>query len=336
MEKVSILVPVYKVEQYMERCSRSLFEQSYPNLEYVFVDDCSPDRSIEVLKRVMEDYPERKDAVRIVTHAVNRGVAATRNTSLDHSSGTFLFFLDSDDWLDTNAILSLVRKQSETDADMVWGRRLVHYSKGEAPLPEIDYKSQEQLVLQMMQRTWDHFVTGRLFRRRLFDDHQLRWVEGLDIGEDRYIMALLAYHAQGFTMADDLAYHYERRNDSALTSCRSAQKAFRNNRIELENVQLIEQYFLDKEPVYRQEAARCVLEQLQYNLQAAVAFKDRGEYYRVLETIHHHQGRKKGPCGWIKTRYGYQVMAWQKRRVARFIRKRYAEAVDGCRSGLSR
>ena len=109
MEKVSILVPVYKVEQYMERCSRSLFEQSYPNLEYVFVDDCSPDRSIEVLKRVMEDYPERKDAVRIVTHAVNRGVAATRNTCLDHSSGTFLFFLDSDDWLDTNAILSLIR-----------------------------------------------------------------------------------------------------------------------------------------------------------------------------------------------------------------------------------
>ena len=334
MEKVSILVPVYKVEQYMERCSRSLFEQSYPNLEYVFVDDCSPDRSIEVLKRVMEDYPERKDAVRIVTHAVNRGVAATRNTSLDHSSGTFVFFLDSDDWLDTNAILSLVRKQSETDADMVWGRRLVHYSKGEAPLPEIDFKCQEQLVLQMMQRTWDHFVTGRLFRRRLFDDHQLRWVEGLDIGEDRYIMTLLAYHAQGFTMADDLAYHYERRNESALTSGRSAQKAFRNNRIELENVLVIEQYFLDKEPVDRQEATRCVLEQLQYNLQAAVAFKDRGEYYRVLEMIHHRQGRKKGPCGWIKTRYGYQVMAWQKRRVARFIRKRYAKAVDGCRSGL--
>ena len=336
MEKVSILVPVYGVEQYIERCSRSLFEQSYPNLEYVFVDDCSPDRSLEVLRRVMDDYPERKDAVRIVSHAVNRGVAAARNTSLDHSSGAFVFFLDSDDWLDKDAILSLMRQQSKTDADLVWGRRLVHERKGDYLFPEQVFKSQEQMVLQMMQRTWDQFVTGRLVRRRVFDDHQLRWIEGLDIGEDRYIMSLLAYLVQRFTMVDDLVYHYERRNVSALTSGGDARKVFRNNQVELENVLSLEQFFRDKEPVYRQGCARCVLEQFRYNLQAAVVFKDKGEYYRVLETIHQRQGRKKGPFGWIKSRYGYQVMVRQKNRAVRFLRKRYAKVVDSCRSGLSR
>ena len=336
MYKVSILVPVFGAEQYIERCSRSLFAQSYPNLEYVFVDDCSPDRSLEVLRRVMDDYPERRDAVRIVSHAVNRGVAAARNTGLDHASGSFLFFVDSDDWLDTDAILSLVLQQSKTDAGLVWGRRLVHGCKGEYLFPEQVYESQEQMVLQMMQRTWDHFVTGRLVRRRVFDDHQLRWIEGLDIGEDRYMMSLLAYHVQGFTMVDDLIYHYERRNVGALTSGGDAQKAFRNNRAELENVLSMELFFRDKEPVYRQGCASCISEQLQYNLQTAVVFQDRGEYYRVLETTHQRQGRKKGPCGWIKSRYRYQIMVRQKNRAVRFLRKCYAKVVDGCRSGLSR
>ncbi len=57
--KVSALIPIYNVEAYIERCARSLFEQTYPNLEYVFVNDCTPDRSMDILKRAMEDYPER-------------------------------------------------------------------------------------------------------------------------------------------------------------------------------------------------------------------------------------------------------------------------------------
>ncbi len=65
MYQVSVLVPVYRVDRFIERCARSLFEQTYDNLEYIFVDDCSPDNSIAILRRVMEDYPERKGQVRM-------------------------------------------------------------------------------------------------------------------------------------------------------------------------------------------------------------------------------------------------------------------------------
>ena len=78
---VSILVPVYGVEQYIERCARSMFEQTYPNLEYVFVNDCTPDLSMEVLHKVMMDYPQRKDAVHAINHDRNRGLAAARTES---------------------------------------------------------------------------------------------------------------------------------------------------------------------------------------------------------------------------------------------------------------
>lgn len=67
-KKVSILVPVYGVEKYIERCARSLFEQTYDNIEYIFVDDCTKDRSIEILQKVLEDYPNRKKQVEILHH----------------------------------------------------------------------------------------------------------------------------------------------------------------------------------------------------------------------------------------------------------------------------
>ena len=98
MYLVSILVPVFNVEGYIERCARSLFEQTYSNLEFVFVDDCSPDDSMKILGRIVEDYPIRKDAVRIIRHDHNRGLAASRNTALDNASGFFVCTVDSDDW----------------------------------------------------------------------------------------------------------------------------------------------------------------------------------------------------------------------------------------------
>ena len=79
--KVSVCTPVYGVEAFIERCARSLFTQSYKNIEYIFVNDCTPDRSMEVLQQVLSDYPERKDSVKIVNHKTNRGLVAARRLS---------------------------------------------------------------------------------------------------------------------------------------------------------------------------------------------------------------------------------------------------------------
>ena len=86
MITISILIPVYKVEQYIEKCAISLFEQTYSDIEYVFVDDCSPDSSIQCLKSVIEKYPQRSKNIKIIRHERNRGLAAARNTAI-----TFFF-----------------------------------------------------------------------------------------------------------------------------------------------------------------------------------------------------------------------------------------------------
>ena len=283
MYKVSILVPIYGVERYIERCARSLFEQTYQNLEFVFVNDCSPDRSMEVLNGIMDDYLERKDDVRVVNQEKNKGLAAARNVGLDNATGDFVVIVDSDDWLELNAVELLVNKQIENDADLVSGNRIVHYHSEEGLLYERGYQSKEEMVLQVMQRSWDHFITGRLFRRSLFVDNSLRWNDGLDLAEDRFMMTLLAYQARSYDSVDNVVYHYERRNIGSITGKNDRKKALRNNRQELGNVLSLEQFFMNKKTVYQKESTRCVMEQLEFNLQTALDYSDKDEEADRLE-----------------------------------------------------
>lgn len=311
MYKVSILIPIYGVEQYIERCSRSLFEQSYQNLEFVFINDYSPDQSIEILKRVIIDYPELHNNIRIIDHDTNRGLATARNTGLDYSHGEFVICVDSDDWLESKAIEWLVNEQLKNDADIVLGQHIVHYFNKDRLLKERIYLNKEQMTLQMMQHSWDHFVTGNLFRRSLFVKNQLRWKDGLDVAEDRYIMTLLAYYSDVSVSLNKVIYHYERRNNNALTSTNNREKIVRNNNQELNNLLCLEQFFSDKEELYKRECSRCVLEQLYYNYRKALDYDAKEEFYNIAKILDSRQDdelcqikwKSKGIKGYIMHHY---------------------------------
>lgn len=119
MPKVSVIVPVYGVEKYIERCARSLFEQTLDDIEFIFVDDCTPDKSIEILKNVLEDYPLRKDQVKIVSHEKNMGLPIARQSGFKVASGKYIAHCDSDDWVDVTMYEKMYNKAMEEDADMV-------------------------------------------------------------------------------------------------------------------------------------------------------------------------------------------------------------------------
>ena len=90
-KRVSVCIPVYGVEKYIERCARSLFEQTMTDgIEFIFVNDCTKDNSIEILEKVLEEYPHRKEQVKIIHHEKNRGLVAARNTGLEHATGDYI------------------------------------------------------------------------------------------------------------------------------------------------------------------------------------------------------------------------------------------------------
>ena len=119
MPKVSIVVPIYGVEKYIERCARSLFEQTFDDIEYIFVNDCTKDNSIKVLVTVIEDYPNRKEQIKILHHDVNKGLPQARKTGILTAVGEYIVNFDSDDWVDIRSIEILYNKAVQDDADIV-------------------------------------------------------------------------------------------------------------------------------------------------------------------------------------------------------------------------
>lgn len=107
---VSVIVPVYGVEQFVEQCARSLFNQSLAEVEFIYVDDASPDKSIEKVKKVLKEFPNRETQVKIIHHDVNKGLPAARNTGLSVATGEYVFHCDSDDYVESQMLERLYRK----------------------------------------------------------------------------------------------------------------------------------------------------------------------------------------------------------------------------------
>lgn len=117
--KVSVVVPVYGVENYIERCVRSLFEQTLDSLEYIFVNDCTPDNSMLILNQVLEEYPQRKKQVRIINQTQNRGAAKAREVGVKTATGEYIIHCDSDDWVDSDMYRAMYQKAKNEHLDMV-------------------------------------------------------------------------------------------------------------------------------------------------------------------------------------------------------------------------
>lgn len=117
---VSIVMPFYNVEAYVEASIRSVFAQTYPCLELLAVDDCGTDGSRGIVEELAECHPDNV-TVSILTHPKNRGLAAARNTGVDAAKGKYVFFLDSDDRITPNCIMLLAERAEQTNAQMVVG-----------------------------------------------------------------------------------------------------------------------------------------------------------------------------------------------------------------------
>lgn len=215
--KVSILVPVYGVEKYIGQCARTLFEQDYQNIEYVFVNDCTKDGSIEVLQETLKAYPHRASQVRIINHEVNKGLAAARNTALENSCGEYILPVDSDDFLNgSNAVSLLVQKAVEEEDDAVFYD--MEYYPHDINCPKFDiplnYKKLTNIIIV---RGTYLSIWGGLYRKSLFIDHNIRSLENISMGEDYAIKPRLTYYMKKIGHIQQPFYVYRQENNTSIT-----------------------------------------------------------------------------------------------------------------------
>ena len=215
---VSVLVPVYGVETYIEKCARSLFEQIYDNIEYIFVDDCTKDNSIAILKDVLEDYPERKTQVKIVKHVQNKGLSGARNTAIANATGEYLMHVDSDDYLDLHVVECLVDKAQSENADIVvYDMKYIYTDKYFTIFQSVKTDPTEYLK-QLLTYDISVCVCGKLYKSSLFKDNNIEFIEGLNFGEDYVTSPRVAYYAQHITHCAGCYYNYVQYNVSSYTN----------------------------------------------------------------------------------------------------------------------
>lgn len=285
---VSLLVPVYGVEKYIERCARSLFEQKYSNLEFIFVDDASPDKSIEILQQVAAEYPKWEGRVSIIHHDRNRGLAAARNTLVDHCKGEFLIHADSDDWLERNAVELLVSRQLETGADIVSGlfQRHTFTSDNEEALKRVTRlkeRDREETLKAMVKFGSIVAIWNRLIRRSLYCDNHIRSVEGIDAGEDLLVTPRLVYYSRKVASCNRVTYHYDQRNPHsfAIVFPHNWDMQIQLIRATQSNVA----FFKDKESFLKEAMEEHLVKRLDYEIKLTFDNHNRRGYRTVLALL---------------------------------------------------
>lgn len=215
---VSILVPIYNVENFIEKCSVSLFEQTYKNIEYIFVNDCSPDHSIEILEKVAQNYPNRIDSIKVINHDVNKGLAGARNTAILSAKGDYVLHVDSDDFIERTTVEKLIKKAQDDCADIVVFDYYLEWERvNKKVVHNFDPDKIKYLNLVLSAQT-ENFVVNKLIRKSLYTDNGILHTQGLNFGEDYLVVPKLLFFSKKIVKVDEALYHYVRFNDNSYTS----------------------------------------------------------------------------------------------------------------------
>lgn len=209
---VSVCVPIYNVEQYIGKCVESLMQQTYHNIEFIFVNDCTPDNSMEVLQEVLDHYPQRMNQVTIINFPQNKGVLFSRNHAIKVASGDYIFYVDSDDWIEKNAIEVLIAKQQESNADLVFGNYMVHLPNGEIKVAKHNIFSNNNPLEYILKNIHNYHLWGNLILKDLYTNNIIQCKLGNNVGEDLQVFPQLCYYAGHSVSLDQPIYHYNKCN----------------------------------------------------------------------------------------------------------------------------
>lgn len=222
-KKVSIIVPIYNVENYVQKCIETLKKQTYENIEIILVNDGSTDNSYSLA----EEISKTDSRIKLYTKE-NGGVSDARNYGIKRATGEYLTLVDSDDTLDLNAIYRMVKILEKHDADMVMAEKICYTE--EAGINKIDKKNYEtvfnsQEALQYMLENNTIFVTGNLYKTKLFDGIEFPYRKKY---EDVATAYKLVHKASKIAYTNEEMYYYLCGRDGATTSVFSEENLIDN------------------------------------------------------------------------------------------------------------
>jgi len=209
MPKVSVVIPIYNVEEYIERCARSLFEQTLDDIEYLFIDDCSPDNSVSILKSVLLDYPQRAPYVHIHRMDHNSGQAKVREWGCKNANGEYIIHCDTDDWVEKNMYERMYNKAKAEDLDLVMCNFVVtdgHSLHRASNLDKYCNITKDTFFRGLLADEIHRSTWNKLIRRSVFDNDIVYPI--YNMWEDVVIIIQLTFYCKKIGFIAECFYNY--------------------------------------------------------------------------------------------------------------------------------
>ena len=219
--KVSIIIPVYNVEEYIADCLNSVINQTYKgDLECILVDDCTPDNSCSIIKNILSNYKGNIE-FKLIQHKLNKGLSGARNTGINYATGDYLYFLDSDDEIFPETIGLLVNKIRESQTQMCVGSYSIKYeiktTFKDRHYPNAVLHTPDTIISALLKYEWDVMAWNKLINRHFIIENKLYFEERL-IHEDVYWTFKMLACLESVSVISDFTYIYRQREGSIMNS----------------------------------------------------------------------------------------------------------------------
>lgn len=214
---ISVIVPIYGAENYINDTLESLFNQTMlDGVEFILVNDCTPDKSMMNAKEVIDKYPALQEQIQIVNHEQNKGVATTRNSGLAVASGEYIIQVDADDYCELD-MLEKMFKQTSEDIDIVVCDYIVDFPNRQKYVKQLSSDSGPQCVRELLNGILHGSTCNKLIKRSLFFDNSVFFVDGENMWEDLTLMIKIFFYAKNIKYLPMAFLHYRQVNPKSYT-----------------------------------------------------------------------------------------------------------------------
>lgn len=209
-DKVSIIVPMYNVEKYIEKCINSILKQNYTNIEVLLVDDCATDST----GKIAEEIASRDNRCVYIKKEKNGGLAAARNTGIKNATGDYIVFIDSDDWISPNYVSKLIKSIKENDSDIAICDYSTVNETGEEKVANSLYPLNENSTNEEKVAYIRNHAVTKMFKKDFFNKIGYMFPEELKRAEDMGTTIPLLTKTEKIAIINEPLYYYLQRNNS--------------------------------------------------------------------------------------------------------------------------
>ena len=217
MYKVSVIIPIYNVEKYIERCINTLMNQSLDDVEYIFINDASTDKSIDILYKVIKLFPSKEPYIKVINHKKNRGIAAARNSGFDIASGEYIICCDSDDFVSPDIYKKMYEIAKKDDADIVYCDYYGVFNKKNIYYKQCSENINENFLRYILCGNIHNGLWNKLIKKEIWDKLDFLFVEKVNMWEDVSVLSRIAFFCKKVSYIPEALYYYNQTNVNAYT-----------------------------------------------------------------------------------------------------------------------